>query len=93
MGNPNIMDAMTLDTVNECTKRECFIVNQLRNSHRVEYTKQGDFLVDGRYTIEVGGKSKEGKQIAGIENAFIASDDTEYAYGNKIPLWAFGFLY
>lgn len=91
--NPNIMDAMTLDTVNEGTKRECFIVNQLRNSHRVEYTKRGDFLVDGQYTIEVGGKSKEGKQIAGIENAFITSDDIEYAYGNKIPLWAFGFLY
>lgn len=91
--NPNIMDAMTLDTVNEGTRRECFIVNQLRNSHRVEYTKQGDFIVDGRYTIEVGGKSKEGKQIAGVDNAFIASADIEYAYGNKIPLWAFGFLY
>lgn len=91
--NPNIMEAMTLDTVNKGSKRECFIVNQLRNSHRVEYTKQGDFLVDGRYTIEVGGKSKDGKQIAGLENAFIAADDTEYAYGNKIPLWAFGFLY
>ncbi len=91
--NPNIMDAMTLDTVNEGTKRECFLVNQLRNSHKVEYTKRGDFLVDGSYTIEVGGKSKDGSQIAGVENAFIASDDTEYAYGNKIPLWAFGFLY
>lgn len=91
--NPNIMDAMTLDIVNEGTKRECFLVNQLRNSHKVEYTKRGDFLVDGSYTIEVGGKSKDGSQIAGVENAFIASDDTEYAYGNKIPLWAFGFLY
>lgn len=91
--NPNIMDAMTLDTVNEGTKRECFLVNQLRNNHKVEYTKRGDFLIDGSYTIEVGGKSKDGSQIAGVENAFIASDDTEYAYGNKIPLWAFGFLY
>lgn len=91
--NPNIMDAMTLDTVNEGTKRECFIVNQLRSSHKVEYTKHGDFLIDGRYTIEVGGKSKDGKQIAGIDNAFVASDDIEYAHGNKIPLWAFGFLY
>lgn len=59
----------------------------------MEYTKRGDFLIDGSYTIEVGGKSKDGSQIAGVENAFIASDDTEYAYGNKIPLWAFGFLY
>lgn len=91
--NPNILDAMTLDTVNEGTKRECFIVNQLRQSHRVEYTKRGDFLVDGRYTIEVGGRSKDGKQITGIDDAFIAADDMEYAYGNKIPLWAFGFLY
>lgn len=91
--NPNIMDAMTLDTVNEGTKRECFIVNQLRYAHRVEYTKRGDFLIDGRYTIEVGGKSKDGKQVAGVDNAFIAADDVEYAYGNKIPLWAFGFLY
>lgn len=91
--NPNIMDAMTLDTVNEGTKRECFVVNQLRYAHRVEYTKRGDFLIDGRYTVEVGGKSKDGKQVAGVENAFIAADDIEYAYGNKIPLWAFGFLY
>lgn len=91
--NPNIMDTMTLDTVNEGTKRECFMVNQLRNDHRVEYTKRGDLLIDGRYTIEVGGKSKDGKQVAGVEEAFIAADDIEYAYGNKIPLWAFGFLY
>lgn len=91
--NPNIMDAMTLDTVNEGTRRECFIVNQLRHGHRVEYSKRGDFIVDGRYTIEVGGKSKDGKQVAGVDDAFIAADDIEYAYGNKIPLWAFGFLY
>lgn len=91
--NPNIMDTMTLDTVNEGTKRECFMVNQLRNDHRVEYTKRGDLLIDGRYTIEVGGKSKDGKQVAGVEEAFIAAVDIEYAFGNKIPLWAFGFLY
>jgi hypothetical protein len=28
-----------------------------------------------------------------LENAFIASDDIEYGYQNKIPLWLFGFLY
>ena len=40
-----------------------------------------------------GGASKDGKQIANTENAFIAADDIEYALGNKIPLWLFGFLY
>jgi len=28
-----------------------------------------------------------------IENSFIASDDIEVGFGNKIPLWLFGFLY
>ena len=26
-------------------------------------------------------------------NAYIAADNIEYALGNKIPLWLFGFLY
>ena len=75
------------------TVRETFLVGQLCYQHKVEYTKTGDLLVDRFYTIEIGGKSKEGKQIASLENAYIASDDIEYAAGNKIPLWAFGFLY
>ena len=45
------------------------------------------------YTIEVGGRAKDGKQIAGITNGYIASADEEYVLGNKIPLWLFGFLY
>lgn len=91
--NPNVMEVMTLDAINPGTQRESFMVNQLRNSHRVEYTRTGDLLVDGIYTIEIGGKSKDGKQIANVQNSFISSDGIEYAYGNKIPLWAFGFLY
>ena len=60
---------------------------------QVEYSKRGDFLLDGTYTVEVGGQNKDGRQIAGVENAFIAADNIEYALGNKIPLWLFGFLY
>ncbi|MCK5774600.1 MAG: hypothetical protein KAH25_00400 [Bacteroidales bacterium] len=55
--------------------------------------KQGDFLVDQKYHFEIGGKKKDYKQIANIENSFIAADDIEYGFGNKIPLWLFGFLY
>lgn len=91
--NPNLMEVLALQTTNIGCLRESFLVGQLKAKHRVEYARKGDILVDGTYTIEIGGKSKEGKQIAGIEHAFIASDDLEYAYGNKIPLWAFGFLY
>jgi len=43
--------------------------------------------------IEVGGKHKSQKQISGVPDSFIAADNIEYAYGNKIPLWLFGFLH
>lgn len=94
MENSNLMQALTLNGVNEGTQREVFFVNQLSYMHRVEYaSSKADFLVDGKYTFEVGGKSKDGKQVAGVENAFIAADNIEHPFGNKIPLWCFGFLY
>ena len=94
MENSNLMEALSLNDVNEGTRREAFFVNQLTYQHRVEYaSSQADFLVDGKYTFEVGGKSKDGKQIAEIENSYIASDGIEYSFGRKIPLWCFGFLY
>ena len=45
------------------------------------------------YTIEVDGQGKDGKHVADTKDAFIAADGMEYALGNKIPLWLFGFLY
>jgi hypothetical protein len=50
-------------------------------------------LVEGTYTLEVGGSRKGKAQIEGIPNAYILADDIEYGYGNKIPLWLLGFLY
>ena len=91
--NPNLIVTLASDEPNIGTVRETFLVGQLCYQHKVEYTKTGDLLVDRLYTIEIGGKSKDGKQIASLEDAYIASDDIEYAAGNKIPLWAFGFLY
>jgi uncharacterized protein len=74
--------------------RETFLLNQLRNAkHHVALSKDGDFLVDKRWTIEVGGKSKGDEQIKNTKHAFLALDDIEQAYLNRIPLWAFGFLY
>ena len=91
--NPNLIVTLALDEPNIGTVRETFLVGQLCYQHKVEYTKTGDLLVDRLYTIEIGGKGKDGKQIASLEDAYIASDNIEYAAGNKIPLWAFGFLY
>ena len=73
--------------------RESFFLNQLRQSHAVTYPKKGDFLVDGKYLFEVGGKGKGFDQIADIPDSFVVNDDVEVGRGNKIPLWLFGFLY
>jgi hypothetical protein len=75
------------------TLRETFFQNQLQNQFSVEYTNRGDFLVDHKYTFEIGGKSKTDKQIKDIPNAYIAADNIEYGEENKIPLFLFGFLY
>jgi predicted AAA+ superfamily ATPase len=75
------------------TLREVFISCMLQNRHTIEVAKKGDFLVDEKYTLEVGGKNKKYKQIKDIENSFIVADEIEIGSGNKIPLWLFGFLY
>ena len=55
--------------------------------------KQGDFLVDGKYTFEVGGSSKNFSQIAGLPDSYLAVDDIEVGSMNRLPLWMFGMLY
>jgi len=76
------------------TLRETFFVNQLRNAgHKVELAKTGDFFVDGKWTFEIGGTSKDNKQIRNTKNAYLAIDELEHPYLNRIPLWLFGFLY
>lgn len=76
------------------TVRETFFVNQLRNAgHNVELAKRGDFLVDSKWTVEVGGPSKDNSQIGKKSHAYLALDELEHPYLNRLPLWLFGFLY
>ena len=91
--NPNLMYALADKQTDIGNVRETFFANQLRKSHQVNLSEASDFLIDGKYTFEVGGKDKGKKQIATLENAYIVADDIEYGMGNKIPLWLFGFLY
>ena len=91
--NPNVLCALA-KSVNIGTLRECFVINQLKTFHDVEYGKtQGDFKVDGKWTFEVGGADKSFEQIADIPNSFILADAIEYPIGKKLPLWIVGLLY
>ena len=92
LNNTNLMNAFTMQP-NIGTMRELFFFNQLSQSHQVTYPPKGDFLVDGKYLFEVGGRKKSFDQIKDIPNSYLAIDETEVGFGNKIPLWMFGLLY
>ena len=90
--NGNLMHALVArpDTG---TLREVFFNNQLGVAHVTTYPKKGDFLVDGKWLFEVGGKGKTFDQIKDEPDSFLAVDGIEVGRGNRIPLWLFGFLY
>jgi len=90
--NTNLLYAYCQDSETG-TIRETFFANQVSQKHKLNISNKGDFLIDAKYTVEVGGKSKSFDQIKDIPNSFIAGDDLEIGIGNKVPLWLFGFLY
>ena len=73
--------------------RETFFFNQTKMGHAVTYTGVGDFVIDGKWTFEVGGRGKGFDQIADLPDSYVVNDDVEIGFGSKIPLWLFGFLY
>ena len=94
LNNPNLIHAISSRMPLEIGNlRETFFLNMVETLHKVSSPAQGDFLVDGRYTFEIGGKNKDFFQIKDIKNSFLGVDNTEIGVGNKIPLWLFGFLY
>jgi len=93
LDNTNLLYTIAPQNVQIGHVRETFFANQLGYKHVVEYTEMGDFKINHTYTFEIGGKHKTKEQIQGLQNAFIAADDIEIGYQEKIPLWLFGFLY
>jgi uncharacterized protein len=95
LDNTNMAYALNLEGVSmdKGNMRETFVLNQLTVNNNVTYPKQGDFMVDSRWLLEVGGRSKNIKQIATFENSFVVSDEIEYPVGKKIPIWLLGLLY
>lgn len=92
--NTNLQFALAPALVNRGTLRETYFMNQLLHCrHQVSLPVEGDFQIDDEFIFEVGGKDKSDLQIRNQKNGFIAADDLEAGFNNKIPLWLFGFLY
>lgn len=90
--NPSVMQALGVGS-HKGTVRESFAASMLSNVGKVYAAKDGDFLLDKKYTFEVGGSWKGYAQIAGKPDSFVLADDIETGIGSKMPLWLLGFLY
>lgn len=75
------------------TIRETFFASSVSYNHNINYPKSGDFILDEKYTFEIGGKDKSFKQLKDAEFGYVVADDIEIGIDNKIPLWLFGFIY
>jgi predicted AAA+ superfamily ATPase len=93
LDNTNLLYTIAPQNVQIGHVRETFFANQLAYKHLVEYTDVGDFKIDQTLKFEIGGKHKTKEQVKDLQNAFIAADDIEIGFQEKIPLWLFGFLY
>lgn len=90
--NVDIMAALTPSNESG-TIRETFMASMVCVNHRIFEPPVGDLLVDETYLFEIGGKSKKFTQIADLPNSFVVVDNEEFGFGNRYPLWIFGFLY
>ena len=94
--NTNILHTIAGNIKSEAeqgTIRETFFASQLSQIHKISLHKTADFMVDDTFVFEIGGPSKKEKQIAGLDNAYLAVDGVEIGKNRKIPLYLFGLLY
>ena len=92
LNNTNLMHALC-PKVEVSNERETFFHRQMTVGHDVKTPQKGVFLVNDRYLFEVGGKSKTFDQIKDVPDSFLAIDETEVGFANRIPLWMFGLTY
>ena len=91
--NTNLAFALAEMPPNRGNLRETFFLSQVKPVAEVSLPRVGDFLLEDRYTIEVGGAAKTQRQIKDIKDAYVAADNVERGALTKIPLWLFGFTY
>ena len=59
--------------------------------HKLNISKQGYFIVDDKFTFEIGGAKKSFEQIKNMPNSFIAADDIEVGSAIRYRCGCLGF--
>jgi predicted AAA+ superfamily ATPase len=99
--NPNYLVAVApAEASNIGTLRETFVFMAIDNfmnlqdaPHGIFAAAKGDFATVNGEIFEVGGRNKGFKQIAGVPNSYVLSDDLLHGSGRQLPMWLLGFLW
>jgi len=91
--NTNLMHALGLVVPNAGSIRETFVMSALHPTCAVSTPAKGDFLVNDRYTFEVGGPNKTFHQISDMANALLVKDKIEVGSKDILPMWLLGLGY
>ena len=94
LNHPNLIRALYGDNAESSNIYESFLLNQLRVSHQVNLTIEGDFLIDQEYVFELTwSNAKRKRKSEGSILKYEISPGAEKRDTNKLPLWMIGFLY
>lgn len=90
MQNPNLLYSAGSGEVDNDVLNKTFFCNQLSYRHRLNYTRDADFMVEGSYFFNVGKGSVKGNPP--LDMTWQAVEMLEIGSERAIPLWLFGFL-
>ena len=93
LNNTNLSYALVGEMTNIGNARETVFLSLLNPIYDITSSPHSDFIVDKKYTFELGGKNKKQKQIKDVKDSYLVKDDIEYGSANIVPLWTFGLLY
>lgn len=93
LNNTNLSYALVGEMTDIGNARETVFLSLLNPIYDITSSPHSDFIVDKKYTFELGGKNKKQKQIKDIKDSYLVKDDIEYGSDNIVPLWTFGLLY
>lgn len=93
LNNTNLSYALVGEMTDIGNARETVFLSLLNPIYDITSSPHSDFIVDKKYTFELGGKNKKQKQIKDVKDSYLVKDDIEYGSVNIVPLWTFGLLY
>ncbi len=93
LNNSNLVAAVSPGNPGREAMLETFLISQMQIGHRVNLTKEGNLLIDDKYSFSLSWKQKGNRRVGLKNDGYTLCDGLDYQTGTRIPLWMLGFLY